>query len=85
MPDQVDKFVLQAIIKQPFIISDRLVELSEIKAFLEFNGFQNIRRNDYAHKSYNLILEDMHDENVLVQQNTLFFIDTVFYVNISNR
>ncbi len=26
-----------------------------------------------------LILEDMHDENVIVNSDTLFFIDTVFY------
>lgn len=28
---------------------------------------------------FGLILEDMHDENVLVNSNTLFFIDSVFY------
>jgi hypothetical protein len=27
-----------------------------------------------------LILEDMHDENVISRQEVLFFIDTVFYV-----
>lgn len=31
------------------------------------------------HKELGLILEDMHDENVLVNSDTLFFIDTVFY------
>ena len=31
------------------------------------------------HKELGLILEDMHDENVLVNADTLFFIDTVFY------
>lgn len=82
-PDQLSKPALHALVKQPFIISDRLVELNEIKAFLEFNGFHNTMRNDYAHEFYNLILEDMHDEIVLVQQNILFFIDTVFYVNMS--
>ena len=30
-------------------------------------------------KELGLILEDMHDENVLVNSETLFFIDTVFY------
>ena len=28
-----------------------------------------------------LILEDIHDENVLVNNDVLFFIDTVFYIN----
>lgn len=26
-----------------------------------------------------LILEDMHDENIIAKNDTLFFIDTVFY------
>jgi hypothetical protein len=29
----------------------------------------------------NLILEDLHDENVLTQDGMLYFIDTVFYIN----
>jgi hypothetical protein len=84
MANQVNDIALHAVVKQPYIVSDRLVELQEIKTFLEYNGFQNTRRNDYAHTLFGLILEDMHDENVLVQQDTLFFIDTVFYVSISN-
>lgn len=55
------------------------VELADIKALLEFNGFVNTRRNDYQHDELGLILEDKHDENVLVNSETLFFIDTVFY------
>jgi hypothetical protein len=68
-----------AILTQPFIISDAIAGLGEIKAFLEFNGFTNTRRQDYEHSEFGLILEDMHDENVLVREETLFFIDTVFY------
>lgn len=71
--------VLYAVLKQPFIISFGRVELEDIKTLLEFNGFENNRRNDYIHKELGLILEDMHDENVLLNSNTLFFIDTVFF------
>lgn len=35
--------------------------------------------NNYYNKELGLILEDIHDENVIVKSNTLFFIDTVFY------
>ena len=70
---------LHAVLKQPFVKSDSQVDLADVKALLEFNGFVNIRRNDYQHKGLGLILEDMHDENVLVNSETLFFIDTVFY------
>jgi hypothetical protein len=70
---------LIAVLKQPYIISDALADLNDIRAFLEFNGFSNSKRHDYEHKQLGLILEDMHDENVLVNSETLFFIDTVFY------
>ena len=71
--------VLHAVLKQQFITSDTQVELDDIKQLLTFNGFENSKRNDYVHKELGLILEDMHDENVLVNSDTLFFIDTVFY------
>jgi hypothetical protein len=76
--------VLYAVLRQPFIIADSQVELSDIKKFLTFNGFENYKRTDYAHKELGLILEDMHDENVLVNSETLFFIDTVFYTVTPN-
>jgi len=71
--------VLYAVLKQPFITTDAQVDLDDIKKLLIFNGFENTRRQDYIHKELGLILEDMHDENVLVNSDTLFFIDTVFY------
>jgi hypothetical protein len=70
---------LHAILSQPFIVADAQADLADVKAFLTFNGFVNTRRNDYLNAELGLILEDMHDENVLVNSETLFFIDTVFY------
>lgn len=71
--------VLYAVLKQPFITSDAPVELEDIKKLLVFNGFENTKRQDYFHPELGLILEDMHDENVIVNSEVLFFIDTVFY------
>ena len=73
---------LFAVLSQPFIISDGQTDLSDVKYYLEYNGFVNTRRNDYYNKELGLILEDMHDENVLVNSNKLFFIDTVFYIHL---
>ena len=70
---------LVAVLKQPFITSDAFVDLQDVKKFLAFNGFENTKRNDYFNKELGLILEDMHDENIIVNSNKLFFIDTVFY------
>jgi hypothetical protein len=74
--------ILQAVLKQAFVISDSRVHLPDVKAFLEYNGFINIRRNDYYNKSTGLILEDIHDENVIMNSGIIFFIDTVFYVDL---
>ncbi len=71
--------VLHAVVRQPFIIADGQAALEDIRAFLEYNGFENTRRHDYFNKTYGLILEDMHDENVILKSEKLFFIDTVFY------
>ena len=66
-------------VKQPFIYSDAITDLNNIKELLAFNGFKNTRRNDYINEELGIILEDMHDENVITRDDTLFFIDTVFY------
>jgi len=73
---------LYAIAGQPFIIADAITNLDDVKTFLGHNGFKNTKRNDYYNSDLGLILEDMHDENVLTSNNTLFFIDTVFYIDI---
>lgn len=71
--------VLHAVVRQPFIIADGQAAIDDIRSFLEYNGFENTRRHDYFNKTYGLILEDMHDENVILKSEKLFFIDTVFY------
>jgi hypothetical protein len=72
--------VLYALLRQPFITTESTAALADIRTYLEHNGFINTMRNDYCHEKLGLILEDMHDENVLATQNLLFFIDTVFYI-----
>ncbi len=43
-------------------------------------NFLNNKNNDYKNKELGIILEDLHDENVLTNNNVLYFIDTVFYI-----
>lgn len=71
---------LLSVLRQPFIRMEKRAELGDIRKFLEYNGFRHHRRNDYVHDLLGLILEDMHDENVIVNSDMLFFIDTVFYI-----
>jgi hypothetical protein len=72
--------VLYGVVEQPFIKSDQNTVLENVKSFLEENGFENTRNNDYFNPDLGIILEDLHDENVLTFQNNLYFIDTVFYI-----
>ncbi|WP_222867678.1 putative polyvalent protein kinase domain-containing protein [Sphingobacterium phlebotomi] len=48
---------------------------------MEYNTFTNIRNNDYESKQHGIILEDLHDENVLFRAGVFYFFDTVFYLS----
>jgi hypothetical protein len=75
--------VLYAVVEQAFIKSDQDTELENVKNFLDENGFKNTRNNDYFNPDLGIILEDLHDENVLTYEGNLYFIDTVFYITAS--
>lgn len=70
---------LSVVLQQPFIEGGQ-ADLANIKELLGYNGFENIKRQDYFNEEFGLLLEDMHDENVIQKDDILFFIDTVFYV-----
>jgi Serine/Threonine/Tyrosine Kinase found in polyvalent proteins len=71
---------LNAVVKQPFVKATENTNLQNVKDFLSANGFINKKDNDYFHPSLGIILEDLHDENVLTSDGILQFIDTVFYL-----
>lgn len=68
-----------SVVKQRFIKATETVNLNQVKDFLEFNSFRNIRNNDYLNEELGLIFEDLHDENVISREGILYFIDTIFY------
>ncbi len=72
--------IFYALVQQPFIAFDAVTNLEFVKLFMQNNGFVWKKNNDYYHPGYGIILEDLHDENVLTSHDTLFFIDTVFYL-----
>ena len=51
-----------------------------MKEIMTDNGFINKKNSDYYSKELGIIVEDLHDENVLTNDGVLFFIDTVFYL-----
>lgn len=71
---------LHAVVKQPFVKSTESTNLNNVKEFLSSNGFINKKANDYYNPSIGIILEDLHDENVLTKDGSLQFIDTVFFL-----
>jgi len=73
--------VFHAVVKQPYVTITSPTDLDKVKDFLLTNGFRVIRNNDYVHDEWGIILEDLHDENVLTNSGILFFIDTVFFLD----
>lgn len=71
---------LFAIVEQSYVTLTDPTDLSIVKTFLFHNGFKNTRNNDYFNEDLGIILEDLHDENVLTRNGILYFIDTVFYL-----
>lgn len=51
---------LFAVVQQPFI-QGASADLSDIKVLLTYNGFSNIKRQDYFNDEFGLLFEDMHD------------------------
>lgn len=72
--------IIYAVVEQPFVKADEPTDLAFVEQFLNSNGFQKIRNNDYFNPELGIILEDLHDENVLTYKGVLYFIDTVFYL-----
>lgn len=71
---------LNAVVKQAFIAASQTTNLAAVKQFLEHNHFINKHNNDYFNSELGIIFEDLHDENVLSNNDVLFFIDTIFYL-----
>ena len=72
--------VLYALVEQAFVTANEPTNLKQVKEFMNTNGFLNTRNQDYYNPDLGIILEDLHDENVLTKDGILYFIDTVFYL-----
>jgi hypothetical protein len=78
-----EKNILYAVVRQPFIEITEPTDPLVVKDFLLANGFKLKKDCDYFNPTIGIILEDLHDENVLTNKGALFFIDTVFYLTPS--
>ena len=71
---------LFAVVKQAYVKSTQATNLENVREFLAANGFIRTKINDYYNPQLGIILEDLHDENVLTEEGVLQFIDTVFFL-----
>jgi len=70
---------LYSTVQQNYVSTDSVTDIEYVKTFMAANGFRNNRNNDYINEELGIIIEDLHDENVLTKNEVLYFIDTVFY------
>jgi hypothetical protein len=71
---------LFAVLEQEYIEPTDKTNILDIQKTMTSKGFFLKRRNDYVNNELGLIIEDLHEENVLVKDGVLFFIDTVIYL-----
>jgi hypothetical protein len=71
---------LYSVVQQDYIEPTEKTAIENIQNFMFSKGFTLKRRNDYVNNELGLIIEDLHEENVLVNSGILFFIDTVIYL-----
>jgi hypothetical protein len=74
--------IFYALLEQPFVTANESTDLEKVAEFMLENGFVNTRNHDYFNSELGIILEDLHDENVLTKDGVLYFIDTVFYMKL---
>ncbi|PWU08967.1 MAG: hypothetical protein C5B50_28635 [Verrucomicrobia bacterium] len=74
---------LKPIVSQPDIPAQRGANRKEVEAEMEKLGFRRIRGDDYE-RGDGIVVEDLHDENVLLDDTGHFaFIDPVIYLRVS--
>jgi hypothetical protein len=72
--------ILYAVISQDYIEPSEKTNINQVRTYMISKGFTIKKKNDYVHTELGIIIEDLHEENVLVKDSTLFFIDTVIYL-----
>lgn len=75
-----DNTILYCVVQQAYVLITENTNLDQVKVFMKQNGFENNRNNDYINPQLEIIIEDLHEENVLTRNEILYFIDTVFYL-----
>lgn len=75
-----DEGSFAVISEQPFAILDQGASREVVERFLNSHGFERLKNDDYYSKLLGVKLEDLHDENVFLNdKQNILFIDPVIY------
>jgi hypothetical protein len=71
---------LSVIVEQPFVLLNEGASRPIIETYLNHHGFERIKNDDYYNSSMGVYLEDLHDENIFLdEKRNILFIDPVIY------
>lgn len=70
---------MYAVVRQSYIRPTAVTQIEDIRSLMMSKGYELKRSNDYIHHKLGLIIEDLHEKNVLTKGGVLFFINTVIY------
>ena len=75
-----DEGSFAVITQQPFAILSQGAPREIVENYLNNHGFTRTKNDDYYSKTIGVKLEDLHDENVFLdEEKNLLFIDPVIY------
>ncbi len=78
-PDRVP--MLKPVISQRHIPSSKGAEPHEVEKFMSLQGYEKINQTDYYDPVRHIRVEDLHNENVLIHDGTIYIIDPVIFLD----
>ena len=78
----VNEDELMPVFSQPHVEADRGATLEEVVKYMSKLGFKQKRGPDFYNPDTGVIVEDLHDENVLVSpEGHLYIVDPIIYLD----
>ncbi len=77
----IENKMFAVITEQFFFVLDKGAPREKVESYLNQHGFVRTKNDDYYNSEIGIILEDLHDENVFMDEHKiLIFIDPVIYL-----
>jgi hypothetical protein len=80
-----DDGIFSVVTQQQFALLNNGATRDKVENYLKIHGFERFKNDDYYNRNISVKLEDLHDENVFVNENNyLLFVDPVIYFETSD-